>query len=395
MHLALVTLGVGPVNPALRSSFPVLLLLPLVAATGVADDPQPPATGRDRLSEVLRVNGEVRAAYQHGPAWPKPFLYPVTRPGWSEEPLAAGLFIAVRNTPVEGADGVMIPAATPFAVTKVTGQGEETRLHAPDFGGSVAAADAVPKSALVVRTLRESPLPFERGNRQSYDHTHHRGVWLAVDSVRELNWWGDKHLIRTRIADSAVTADGDARLQVTNDWLDADANPTLMEQTTWSATGDWIEADTTLTNATSGPLAFDDTKEGFFAVRVPDDFRESAGGELRTTEDRRGEDAVWGMQSPWMTYAGPDGTPFELTLADDPRNFRSSRYHARGYGLFTISPFGPHTYSRGKEPSDPLTLSPGESVRLRYGLWIHPPTDDATTSATVKEFVQRGETRTP
>lgn len=362
-----------------RSVLPLLMTL---SATAAAEE--------GRRSEVVRVNGEVRAAVQHGPAWKKPFLYPVTRPGWSDEPLRPGRYIALADVRVRTDDGSsagVLPAAAAVAVTSFDGDLAEV----PDFGGFVSTDGLVPASSLVVREMTDAPMPYDRKSKSSYDHPHHRGIWVALDSVDGLNWWMERERIVTRSVD-VRDAGGGTDVTVANDWLDADGEPRVAESTTYRfRPGGVIEVSIEITAAGERLVTFGDTKEGLLAIRVPDDFRETAGGTLRDSSGRVGEADVWGRPSDWVDYAGSSGGhEFGITLAQHPANPRRSRYHSRGYGLFAVNPFGSSAYSRGAEPADPPSLATGDVLSLRYLIRLHPRESVEDTAHSVRDWIVRG-----
>jgi hypothetical protein len=48
------------------------------------------------------------------------------------------------------------------------------------------------------------------------------------------------------------------------------------------------------------------------------------------------------------------------------------RWHARGYGLFAANPFGLAVFTGDKSQNGALTVAPGQSLRFRYRVIIHP-----------------------
>jgi hypothetical protein len=93
---------------------------------------------------------------------------------------------------------------------------------------------------------------------------------------------------------------------------------------------------------------------------------------VTNAEGVQGTAACWGLESNWVNYLGKvDGQLLGVTLFDHRDNPRRSRYHVRDYGLFAISPFGPHSYSKGALPHDPLHLEPGgPGARFRYAVLL-------------------------
>jgi Methane oxygenase PmoA len=204
------------------------------------------------------------------------------------------------------------------------------------------------------------------------DHPHHKGIWCAIDEVNEVKFWAEKGRIEN-VSIEIVKAEGNpAQLRVANHWLGTNGQPLLKETVTVSIHANRrIDYDLEFT-AGASPVTFADTKEGMFGIRLANPLRGKEGGKIANAEEMKGEEGCWGKESKWVDYVGQlGGKTYGVAIFDDPKNFRKSRFHVRNYGLFTLSPFGQKSYTNGVLPADPLTLEPGKSVRLRYGLYIH------------------------
>ena len=206
----------------------------------------------------------------------------------------------------------------------------------------------------------------------SKDHPHHKGAWVSVDEVNEVDFWAEKGVIKN-VGVELVKAAGDpAILRVTNHWLGGDQHPIIVESTEIAIYGNRLLAYDIRFYATNKLVYWHDTKEGLFGLRVADPLRETHGGQIVNSEGQKTSTECWGKEADWVDYSGKLGDKVHgVALFDHPLNFRRSRYHVRNYGLFTLSPFGTKAYTNGASPEDPLLLLPGSSVRLRYGLVIH------------------------
>ena len=166
------------------------------------------------------------------------------------------------------------------------------------------------------------------------------------------------------------------------------SGPLLTEATTISIYANRLIAyDATLT-AGKEPVSFNDTKEGLFGFRMVDSMR-GAAGKIVSSDGHHGGSECWGRTFDWVDYDGPvEGKLVGVAIFDNPHNFRHSRYHVRNYGLFSISPFGEHDYTNGKNAPAPVRLQPGANLRLRYGIYIHDgDTKAADVAGTYRKYL--------
>ncbi|QDU81097.1 hypothetical protein Pla110_28340 [Polystyrenella longa] len=204
------------------------------------------------------------------------------------------------------------------------------------------------------------------------DHPHHKGIWLSLDEVNGLNFWGEEAKIQNAGVEVVVAEGNPAQLRLTNNWLGTDGKPLLVEQTNVKIYNSrMITYDTTL-KAVVEKVEFADTKEGMFGIRLRDGMREKEEGQVINSQGAKTTANCWGKTADWVDYFGPvEGKTVGVALFDHPNNFRPSRYHVRNYGLFTINPFGEGIYTDGANAAAPVTLMQGNSIRLRYGLYVH------------------------
>ncbi len=278
--------------------------------------------------------------------------------------LSIGLLAAAQDREVLGADGVVRLTPTTDAL-EVTIGGKPFTIY--NHAKSQKKPYFWPIHDLAGQIItRPLVKPGER-----IDHPHHRGLWFAVDRVNGIKFWAEGGRIENISVEPIAATGNPARFKVVNHWLDRNKQTVLIETTTISIYANRLIAyDATLT-AGKEPVTFDDTKEGLFGFRMVNSMRGTA-GTITSSDDHHGEKECWGKTFPWVDYDGPvNGKLVGVAIFDNPHNFRPSRYHVRGYGLFSISPFGEHDYTNGAKPAAPVDLKPGANLRLQYAIYIH------------------------
>ena len=386
-----------------RFSLLTLAVLGLFSATTTlrGDDTVRLTKGSETVK--VTIGDEVFTVFNHQPKWKKPFFIPVAAAGGlkvladelgtpSTEPGVPGNTVLVVSEKAEIHDGGKAVGEATYGEVLEVAEVKGTELSIPAKKGWIRSTDVVPHKGIVTRLIVENP-PTIKDSKSPlyYDHPHHKGIWFAIDEVNEIKFWAEQGVIKNvavEVAKPEGTKDAPAVLKYTNHWLGTDEKPILAEETTVAIHPNRLMVFEFVLKAVADEVTFGDTKEGLFAVRVPNSMRESiAGGPVVNADGLKGTKECWGKTSAWVDYVGPIGSQkYGITLMDGFKGPRKSRYHVRDYGLFSMSPFGDKSYTNGASPENKLLLAKGETFTLKYGLYVHH--GDATEGKVAEAYEQ-------
>ncbi|HLH18751.1 MAG TPA: PmoA family protein [Bryobacteraceae bacterium] len=237
--------------------------------------------------------------------------------------------------------------------------------------------------------------PMADAPGESHDHPHQRGLWFTHGDVNGYDFWANEDgqpgagkgkgkvvLLKVNKISSGKSS---GYIDATFEWQIPGGVTLLTENRRMTFYSDprlrILDFDATL--SPDREVTFGDTKEGMFAIRLaapleeeqPKDIAEPRRtGKLVNAQAKTGEKNVWGKRSEWADDSGIiDGEPAGVAIFDHPGNPRTPTYwHARGYGLFAANIFGLHDFEKGRLPDGSLTLVPGQPLRFRYRVVIHP-----------------------
>jgi hypothetical protein len=272
---------------------------------------------------------------------------------------------------------------------------------------------------------RGFPLNPREGERS--DHAHQIGNWLNYGNVNGLDFWGNgasgsknpeggeiKHLA----IENMSGGNNEGILTTKETWLDPAGKELLAGKTEYhfiaSGSVRIIDRIATIT-ATGGDVAFKDTKEGMFGIRVARQLElpskedvvltdaqgnpttvkalsnEGVSGNYRSSEGITGED-VWSTRAKWMDLYGNIGDEkISLVVCDHPKNQSYPTYwHARGYGLFSANPLGVSDFTKGAEVLN-FSIPSGKSATFRYRIVVNSGTHltDSEINAFADDFAKK------
>jgi hypothetical protein len=249
---------------------------------------------------------------------------------------------------------------------------------------------------------------------EAHDHPHHRGLWFTHGDVNGYDFWGNedsqkgagkgKGRVVLQSLDKATSSKKSATINATFAWKIPSGETLLIESRKMTFYSDpqlrTIDFDITL--SPQQEVTFGDTKEGMFAMRLAAPLEEEQPkgipapkrtGKMVNASNKSGEKNVWGKRSPWLDYSGQiEGKTLGIAVLDHPANPRSPTYwHTRAYGLLATNIFGLHDFENDKSRDGSLTIRPGQPLRFRFRVIIHP--GDSTAARIGDAFTEYSNTK--
>lgn len=216
------------------------------------------------------------------------------------------------------------------------------------------------------------------------DHERiHPGVMLCFSDLSGADPWRGKAAVRFRgFPAEPVAAEGGVRFTFAVDYLaeprdtpeatvlcHEESAVTIADRT---VAGTPVRAITWDARLTPGGRAvtFADAEEMGFGIRLLKELTPKGGGRYLASHGGRDEKGIFGLPADWCDASGlVDGSSVGVLLVDRGGPRRPAILHARDYGWLLANPFGRKAY--GRSESGAVTLVPGESLDLHYGVVAH------------------------
>jgi len=270
----------------------------------------------------------------------------------------------------------------------IDGQPFTTFFYGPEMGHPYLHPLRAATGSIVTRHY-----PMEKVEGESTDHPHHRGLWFAHSNVNGFDFWNNEKSYKTpnrgfivvKSIDSVTSGKDSGTITATMDWQDPDGKSIMTEKRTmtfYSGKSDRrMDFDFLLTPLTK--VTFGDNKDGVFAIRLAAGLEEKdkkslpsppRTGTMVNAEGAKGEAECWGKRSDWMDFHGElEREKVGVAILDHPANPRHPTYwHTRAYGLFAANIFGVKDFTKDKSADGSMTINPGDTLRFRYRVIIHP-----------------------
>ncbi|MCY2977721.1 MAG: PmoA family protein [Planctomycetota bacterium] len=240
-----------------------------------------------------------------------------------------------------------------------------------------------------LRMSREYPMVPDSTN-EAHDHPHHRSLWMTFGEVNDVDFWaeGKNHgeVVHSEIVNTAQSSTS-ASVEARHIWQTLDAKPFLQEHCKYTVSGTpderIIDCEYILKHvdpASKEPIHFGDTKEGMFAIRVPETMKvDKASGHILNSSGLT-DGKTWGKPADWVDYAGKATIDAKqehgIAILIHPQSFgRTGYWHVRTYGLFAHNPIGVKHFLEvnpdATKKEGGYMLQPGQSMHMLYRVVLH------------------------
>jgi hypothetical protein len=229
------------------------------------------------------------------------------------------------------------------------------------------------------------PYPLDGIAGEETDHPYHHGLFFAHKSINGYTFWStepgsnypDQGHVRLRKVIRLRNGRKSGTIKIAFDGLDPRGKPIMIDTETVTFYSDPVLRiiDFEIEVApVGGPLTFGDTKEGTVGIRLASALSENRTGRMVNAQGQETEKNVWGKRSPWVDYYGRvDGKTVGVAIFDNPSNPRYPAYWmSRGYGLLAANIFAVRDFTGDNTKDGSMTIEPGDVLRLRYDVVIHP-----------------------
>ncbi len=235
-------------------------------------------------------------------------------------------------------------------------------------------------------TRNHPPIP----DQDATDHPeYHPGIWLAFGDISNNDYWRMRATVKhDGFLDEPSGGAGQGTFAVRNRYLASKGHAVVCTEICRYRVLVRPHGFLLIWDSQFGgdrEFYFGDQEEMGLGVRVATPLAVGNGGRMVNSDGLVNERELWGKQADWCDYSGQiDGFHAGITLMPDPANFRRSWYHARDYGFVAANAFGRAAF--GKGPKSKVVISPGQSLRLRYGILLH--SKQGQTSVSIADAYQ-------
>ncbi len=286
---------------------------------------------------------------------------------FSRQPVAAGTLWAAETAPpsigFQQRPGELVITVAGQPLASYVYQDAQHKIPRPYFAHVKAPGG--------VQVTRHHP-PVAGQDRMDHEALH-PGIWLAFGDLDGTDFWRNKaQIAHVRFIKPPQGGAGRGSFVEEKEYRRADQSVICTEtfhcRVHALKDGFLLIWDSAFRSADA--FYFGDQEEMGLGVRVATPLSEIEGGRLSDSTGRRGASAIWSHSAAWCDYSGiKDGQWVGMTLMCHPENFRESWMHARNYGFVAANPFGRAAMQKG--PPSRVVVQPGETLRLRYAVWIH------------------------